>query len=194
MGSVKKHPPCVQFIAAFSRHESALEWLWDRVSRELAPIAMKSCLFPFSESAYYHRTMGDSLKKQFAILSSWYDPAELSSHKLLMHDWEAELQKKGEFAEPRPLNIDPGYMSMTKLVLASTKNREHRLYLRDGIYAEVTLAFRDQHWQPMSWTYPDYQREDFRLFFQDCRSHLAKNVAFLLRSQTISSSQDSENE
>lgn len=193
MGSVKMHPPCVQFIAAFSRHESALEWLWDRVTREIAPIAMKSSLFPFSESAYYHRTMGDSLKKQFAILSSWYDPAELSSHKLLMHDWEDHLQKEGTFAETRPLNIDPGYMSMTKLVLASTKNREHRLYLRDGIYAEVTLAFRDQHWQPMSWTYPDYQRADFRLFFQDCRSHLAKNVASLLRSQTISSSQHSEN-
>jgi hypothetical protein len=194
MGLVKKHPPCVQFIAAFSRHETALEWFWERVSQRLAPIAIKSPLFPFSESAYYHRTMGDSLKKQFAILSPWYDPAELPSHKLLMHDWEDGLQKDGAFAEPRPINIDPGYMSMTKLVLASTKNREHRLYLREGIYAEVTLAFRDQQWQPMPWTYPDYQREDFRLFFHDCRSHLAKNVAALLRAQTISSSQSYENE
>ena len=172
----------MQFLAAFSRHESALEWLWERVSQQLAPISMKSRLFPFLESAYYQRTMGDSLKKQFAILSPWYDPAELPSHKVLMQDWENDLQENGSYTEPRPLNIDPGYMSMTKLVLASTKNREHRLYLRDGIYAEVTLAFRDQEWQPMSWTYPDYQREDFRLFFQDCRSHLAKNAAALLRS------------
>lgn len=194
MGIVKKHPPCVQFLAAFSRHESALEWLWERVSQRIAPIARKSRLFPFCESAYYHRTMGDSLKKQFVILSPWYDPANLPSHKLLMHDWEDDLKKEGSHTELRPLNIDPGYMSMTKLVLASTKNREHRLYMRDGIYAEVTLAFRDQQWQPMSWTYPDYQREDFRLFFQDCRSHLAKCVAALLRSQAISSPQNSENE
>ena len=68
---------------------------------------------------------------------------------------------------------------------------EHRLYLREGIYAEVTLAFRDQHWQPMTWTYPDYQREDFRLFFQECRNLLAKKVAALLRSQTMSSSHNS---
>ena len=191
MGSVKKHPPCVQFIAAFSRYESALEGFWERVDRQIAPIEIKSQLFPFCESAYYHRTMGDSLKKQFAILSPWYDPADLPSHKLMMHDWEDELQRKGQYPEQRPLNIDPGYMSMTKLVLASTKNREHRLYLREGIYAEVTLAFRDQHWQPMTWTYPDYQREDFRLFFQECRNLLAKKVAALLRSQTMSSSHNS---
>jgi hypothetical protein len=60
----------------------------------------------------------------------------------------------------RLVNIDPGYLSMTKLVLASTKNREHRIYLRDGIYAEVTLAFRDQTWMRMPWTYADYQRSE----------------------------------
>ena len=130
--------------------------------------------------------MGDQLKKQFAILSNWYDPAELSTHKLMSLDWESDLVKNISFDVERPLNIDPGYMSMTKLVLASTKNREHRIYLRDGIYGEVTLAFRDQQWQPLPWTYPDYQREDFRVFFHEGRKHLAKSVALTLRNREVS--------
>lgn len=77
----------------------------------------------------------------------------------------------------RWVNIDPGYMSMTKLVLASTKNREHRLYLRDGIYAEVTLAFRDQAWRAMPWTYADYQRPDVLEFLTQARKGFTQSVA-----------------
>ena len=194
MGFVKQHPPCLQLIAAFSRHESALEWLWERVAAQLSPIAILSPVFPFTESLYYRSTMGDQLKKQFVILASWYDPADLAKHKLMMHAWEGDLAKSFASDVERPLNIDPGYMSMTKLVLASTKNREHRIYLRDGIYAEVTLAFRDQHWQPLPWTYPDYQRDDFRVFFHECRKHLAKNVASVLRNPAGPAHQDSEPE
>lgn len=186
MGIVKHYPPCLQIIAAFSSYDSALEWLWERVARQLSPIAMISPAFPFTESHYYRSTMGDQLKKQFAILSNWYDPAELSTHKLMSLDWESDLVKNISFDVERPLNIDPGYMSMTKLVLASTKNREHRIYLRDGIYGEVTLAFRDQQWQPLPWTYPDYQREDFRVFFHEGRKHLAKSVALTLRNREVS--------
>ena len=192
MGFVKQHPPCLQLIAAFSRHESALEWLWKRVAAQLSPIAILSPVFPFTESLYYRATMGDKLMKQFAVLANWYEPANLADHKLMMHAWESDLAKSFSFDMERPLNIDPGYMSMTKLVLASTKNREHRIYLRDGIYAEVTLAFRDQQWQPLPWTYPDYQREDFRVFFHECRKHLAKNVASILRNPVGPTLLDSE--
>lgn len=181
MGIAKQHPRCMQFIAAFSRHESALDWLWNRVAAELSPIAMISPAFPFTESSYYRASMGDELKKQFAVLSGWYDPAELASHKLMSHVWESDFARIIPLDVERPLNIDPGYMSMTKLVLGSTKNREHRIYLRDGIYAEVTLAFRNQQWQHFSWTYPDYQRDDFRVFFHRARKHLSKEIAMTLK-------------
>jgi len=58
------------------------------------------------------------------------------------------------------------------LVLATTKDQQHRLYLGQGIYAEVTLAFRSRQWQPLGWTYPDYRRADFQVFFLTCREHL----------------------
>lgn len=194
MGSVKQYPPCLQIIAAFSAEESVLDWLWKRVAEQRSPIALLSPTYPFVESKYYSSTMGDGLKKQFAVLSDWYDPANLSADKLEMDAWEREFTGSNSLQVQRPINIDPGYMSLTKLVLASTKNREHRIYLRDGIYAEVTLAFRDQLWQPMPWTYPDYQRQDFRVFFLDARKHLAKNVSALLRKPTVASCQESSRE
>jgi len=133
------------------------------------------------------------LKKQLAVFESWYDPASLSEHKLLTNQMETklgmELVNAGTVPQgvARPINIDPGYLSMTKLVLASTKNREHRIYLRDGIYAEVTLAFRDQDWQSMPWTYADYQRRDVRDFLKSARGRFSTAVARRLRNEKASS-------
>jgi hypothetical protein len=172
VGDRKSHPKTVRFVAAFSQYESQLDWLWSRVVEHWGPLLMQSERFSFAESQYYRRTMGENLLKQFAVLDSRYDPATLADDKSLANQWEEEAKGLFPVPEERPLNIDPGYMSLTKLVLASTKNREHRVYLRDGVYAEVTLAFRDQHWQPMSWTYPDYQRDDFRRFFAEARKVL----------------------
>ena len=71
-----------------------------------------------------------------------------------------------------PLNLDPGYVTLAKLVLASTKDHAHRIYLADCIYAEVTLSYRGGAWQPFEWTYPDYRRADFHVFFTRCRELL----------------------
>jgi hypothetical protein len=177
MGGTKNFPPCLQLIAAFSRREAALDWVWDRVQSKLGKIALLSKRFEFIESGYYQASMGSELLKQFAVLEPWYDPADLASHKLLSNLFEAEFASSFHSDELRPVNVDPGYIALTKLVLASTKNREHRIYLKDGIYAEVTLAFRNQEWQAMPWTYPDYQREDFRVFFHQARRYLLKAIS-----------------
>ncbi len=169
MGDIKNIPPCVRFIGAFSRSPESLDWLWQRVDETWGTTLLRSPQYAFVESNYYHSTMGEGLIKQFAICSEFYDPSELPSDKNLTNHWEAEFASDHDLGVARPLNIDPGYLGLTKLVLASTKNREHRLYMRDGIYAEVTLAFRSQAWQAMEWTYPDYQREDFQAFFTQAR-------------------------
>jgi hypothetical protein len=176
MGIAKNYPPCLQLVAAFSRKAPALDWVWKSVERKLGNIAILSERFPFHESQYYESSMGSNLLKQFAILEPWYDPSELASSKILCNSLETEYADTFPDSVSRPVNIDPGYLSLTKIVLASTKNREHRVYLRDGIYGEVTLAFRNQAWQPMPWTYPDYQREDFRVFFHEARKFLVKTI------------------
>jgi hypothetical protein len=169
LGELKPYQKAVQFIAVFTRHKTHLDWFWKKAKETWGEPLSLSDPFAFAESEYYRPTMGDHLLKQFAVLNRDYDPAQLASDKILTNQWEEEAKDCLLAEEQRPINIDPGYMTLTKLVLASTKNREHRIYLREGVYAEVTLAYRDQHWQPMPWTYPDYQRQDFREYFQQAR-------------------------
>lgn len=174
MGQIKQPPPCVPFVAAFSSRAELLESVWEQLEHAWGPIADRSPAFDFVESEYYHSSMGTGLKKQLALFRDSCDPSDLADRKLFCNDLESKFASTS--FPLRPVNIDPGYVSLTKLVLASTKNREHRIYLRNGVYGEVTLAYRDQAWQPMPWTYADYQREDFRTFLAAARRRFAQSI------------------
>jgi hypothetical protein len=84
--------------------------------------------------------------------------------------------RAAELPAARLLNLDPGYLTEAKLVLASTKDHAHRIYLSQGIYAEVTLSYRRGHWRHHDWTYPDYQRSDYQAFFDRCRDYFRRCV------------------
>jgi hypothetical protein len=203
MGLIKKSPPSVRFVAVFSAEDRFLRTALERLEAHWGKIAALGQAFDFVESPYYLRTMlvpqpsesqpsGNqhdrsqhdqpprALRKQMALFADPYDPAELAADKLQSNRWERDWTEELALSQDdskRLINIDPGYLSMTKLVLASTKNREHRIYLRDGIYAEVTLAFRDQAWTSMPWTYADYQRPDVLEFLKLARRGFTSNLA-----------------
>jgi hypothetical protein len=118
--------------------------------------------------------MGADLVKTFFAFERLFDPADLATFKLASGQWERDYQQLGRHSEQRPLNLDPGYLTEAKLVLATTKDRDHRIYLRNGIYAEVTLHFQRGAWLSRPWTYPDYQRADYHAFFLRCREYLRK--------------------
>lgn len=162
----------MQLVAIFSRHESALDWGMKKIATQWGPIALTSPSFDHSETTYYAAEMGTGLVKQFLVVDGWYNPALLPKSKLQSNAWEEELSQSSDYAESRPLNIDPGYIALTKLVLASCKDRAHRIYLSDGIYAEECLYYLGQRWQARPWTYPDYQRADFQTFFSEARELL----------------------
>ena len=92
-------------------------------------------------------------------------------------DNQAVLGRALESPVARPLNLDPGYLTEEKLVLASTKDHAHRIYLARGIYAEVTLHYQGGRWQSHDWTYPDFQRDDYHIFFTQCRDFLRRRAA-----------------
>ena len=169
MGEIHRHSPVMPILAAFSRHEAALEWARDRAATALGPIALESPPFPFVETDYYAPSMGSGLVKRFWAFANLRDPSELVEWKLSANDWEAEYARQVQHAEARPLNLDPGYLTLAKLVLASTKDHAHRIYLGRGIFAEVTLYFKDGRWQHREWTFPDYRRADYNEFFSAAR-------------------------
>jgi hypothetical protein len=169
MGEIRLHSPVLLVLAAFSRYDSALDWAQRRANDAWGPIALESPRFPFTETDYYAPSMGAELKKCFWTFGELRDPADLIDWKLATNAWEAEYAREAGHPEPRPLNLDPGYLTLAKLVLASTKDHAHRIYLGRGIFAEVTLLFRDGRWQHREWTFPDYRRADYQQFFSEAR-------------------------
>lgn len=120
--------------------------------------------------------MGPGLLKRFFAFKELIDPGRLADLKIQTNGWEAEYAGLGRHPEPRPLNLDPGYIALGKLVLASTKDFSHRIYLARGIYGEVTLCFRRGAWEPLPWTFADYRRADYHHFFCECRNYLHREL------------------
>lgn len=172
MGEPSEPEPAVRLLAAFSRHPSALDWARETATAAWGPIALESPSFPFTETDYYRATMGPGLNKVFFVFEQPFDPAGLVDSKLQSNDWEQDYATLGRHDETRPLNLDPGYITGAKLILASTKDYAHRIYLERGIYAEVTLHYQDRRWQHHRWTFPDYQRADYQAFFTQARDYL----------------------
>ncbi len=169
MGEVYEPKPVLLLIAISSRYDQALAWSEQAAMDRYGPIRRKSEAFDFNETDYYAGTMGTELKKQFLVFENPIDPGELPQIKRATNRLEVEYAQMSEHPESRPLNLDPGYLTLAKLVLASTKDHAHRIYLSDGIYAEITLNYRKRGWQACDWTYPDYRRADFQAFFTQCR-------------------------
>ncbi|MEJ5299446.1 MAG: DUF4416 family protein [Thermodesulforhabdaceae bacterium] len=129
-------------------HE-AVKKLCDR----FGSLDLATCPRIFTESNYYEREMGQPIFRMFLSFQHLVDPQEIVEIKLFTNDLELSLARDGH----RVVNIDPGLLSEERLILATGKNYTHRIYLRNGIYADLTLIYRRGAYQPLEWTYPDYK-------------------------------------
>lgn len=136
-------------------------------------VDLRSDVLPFDFTTYYQKEMGAPLYRQFVAFERLIDPAILPDVKRWTNELEERLAIVRDGQIRRRINLDPGYVTAAKLVLATTKDHAHRLYLRDGIFAEVTLTFRDKSFQPMDWTYPDYRTAGYLTFFNAVRANYA---------------------
>ncbi len=120
---------------------------WGSVNRQ-SPVRL------FDYTRYYEKEMGRELWRQYVVFEGLY-PAE---HLVKWKQWSNELEVRFGLngRRGRRVNIDPGYLAPGKLVLASTKDYAHRLYLDHGIYAEITLKIEKNKFTSWPWTYPDY--------------------------------------
>lgn len=174
MGEIHDPQPGLLILAGFSRYSAALSWARDEAANAWGPVGVTSDSFDFVETDYYEATMGPGLKKIFFAFENLIDPEQLAELKRQTNCWEDTYAKMASHPEPRPLNLDPGYITLGKLVLASTKDHAHRIYLSHGIYAEVTLQYQDRRWRRHEWTFPDYRRVDYQAFFSQCRDYLRR--------------------
>jgi hypothetical protein len=163
-------------VAAFSRHSDALAWAREQVQQHYGPIALASRPFSFHHTKYYQPTMGENLQKQLVAFEQLVPEEQLATIKLQTNQLECDLATSGAFAEERPLNLDPGLLTLGKIVLATTKDQAHRIYLGNGIYAEVTLRFHDGAYEPWPWTYADYREPAVRATLKEFRDYYRKRI------------------
>lgn len=165
MGTAKQPLPVKLVTSLFTGHLALLEDARHRLEEACGPVDYQSEQLPFDHTDYYTPEFGPDLVRIILAFERLVDPGELAAIKWRTNDLEA-----GWLVEDhRQVNIDPGYVSLSKLVLATTKNHAHRIYLSDGIYAEVTLYYRDGAFHGFPWTYPDYASPRYCTLFKEIR-------------------------
>ncbi|MEK7484967.1 MAG: DUF4416 family protein, partial [Planctomycetota bacterium] len=134
--------------------------------------------WPFTFTSYYEKEMGVTIFRCFVTFQVLKDPAEL----MIWKGRSNELEKEFETLEwSRPVNLDPGYFDLGKVILASTKDHAHRVYLGQGIFGEVTLYAKKGAWASWPWTYPDYLDPRYHHFFWDKREEYAQELKVFWR-------------
>jgi hypothetical protein len=170
MGKPKEPVPAKLFMSLIALEDAAVA----RGLEDLASIFGKtdyiSERFPFDFTNYYSKEMGEPLFRHFITFDHLMSVTSLPDVKRATNQLE---ERYAAASGNRPINIDPGYICLEHVILATTKGYVHRPYLRDGIYADLTLIYRDRSFQPLEWTYPDYRQEMvIRLFNQIRRKYL----------------------
>ncbi|PKK90981.1 MAG: hypothetical protein CVV64_04210 [Candidatus Wallbacteria bacterium HGW-Wallbacteria-1] len=162
--------PVLLFLGVLSNSTEAV----DRARRLIEIVFHMSIVeygpvnFDFTD--FYNGEMGPELLRRVWLLNGLMDPEDLHLTKLLTGNLEAALA--GGAGRPRIVNLDPGYMSLARIALFTTKDRPHRLYLGSGIYGESTLQFFDSSYRDVAHTYADYRSPELRGFFNEQRPAL----------------------
>jgi Domain of unknown function (DUF4416) len=176
MGETRQREPVMLVVAAFSRHAELLELGRRHLEDRYGPVALASEPYEFNQTGYYAPTMGMELRKQFFAFRDFVMPDQLASIKLAANELERTIIAGQQWPEARPLNLDPGILTLGKFLLATTKDQSHRIYLRDGIFAEVTLRFQAGKYVPWPWTYADYRLPAVLEFLGQAREYYYQHL------------------
>jgi hypothetical protein len=165
MGEVREPQSVKVFVGILLALPSTLPELRVLLAEQLGPVDSESQLLEFDYTNYYEPEMGPDLKRIFLGFHRLASADVLVDLKLFTNRVESNFAVNGK----RYVNMDPGYLTAARVVLASTKDFAHRLYLGKGIYGEVTLMYQKKDFQTLPWTYPDYRSEGYRQFFREMR-------------------------
>ena len=175
MGKVKEAPATALIAGITFSEEVWLHQVLDVLREEFGALEMESPVFDFSMTDYYTKEMGKNLRKQFFCFKHPLELEMLPEIKLRTNEIELRFAQGESGNAARRVNIDPGYVTLSKLVLATTKDYSHRIYIGKGIYAETTLRFLGGTFTPLDITYPDYQTPLAITFFNEVREFVKKN-------------------
>ena len=126
----------------------------------------------FDYTSYYTSEMGMPLYRRMLVFTDLIAQSDLARIKLRTNEIELQYAQSGK----RSVNIDPGYLLYERFVLATGKNYSHRIYIGQGIYADLTLIYQKGAYRPLPWTYPDYADAAMGGFLMQVRQKFSENI------------------
>lgn len=173
MGQIFPDKKVKLFCGILSVDKSAEDKAFDKLVKKFGAIDMKSASMPFDYSAYYNDEMGADIKRYWISFENLIFSGVISDIKVFTNSIEDLLAVNSK----RIINIDPGYIAQSNVVLATTKNYSHRIYLSKGIYAEVTTIYsKKDGFIKLPWTYPDYLSPQAKDFLNAARKKLLERL------------------
>ena len=160
-----KFPPVKNFISVIHSNNELFEQFKEEISKDFGSVDTISEPFPFDFTDYYKPEMGENLVRQFFSFKDLTEGDFIVQIKKKCLEYEEKYSESGK----RRLNIDPGYIDLYKLVLVSEKYMGHKIYLRDGICADLVLLLGKNKITPFIWTFPDFKSERYTEYFLNLR-------------------------
>ncbi len=177
MGRIKKPLPGRLIVSAIYSSIGTVSRAILELEKKFGYIQFETDEIDFLHTTYYREEMGDNLKRKFFAFEKPVQREQLPDIKIWTNKLEEKYGEKIDDFVFRKVNFDPGVLTPANLVLATTKDYAHRIYLRDGIFAEVTLIYEKKKFRPLTWTYPDYYEPETIEFFEKVRETM-KNTVF----------------
>jgi hypothetical protein len=160
----------VLFIGCLFSDTGVFDEVFPILKDNFGNILFQSSIHPWEYSGHYDKELGTPIYRNFIFFDRIIDPSTLADIKLFTNGLENIYSQNGK----RRINLDPGYLTLAKVVLASTKNYSHRIYLGKGIYAELALLYKNNQFISMPYTYNDYKDEAYVVMFMKVRNLLKR--------------------
>ena len=176
MWELKDPKPVKLIVGILAADENCLKVAVETIESEFGKIDLSSDVWPFTLTDYYKEQIGENILRQFISVEKPIGPGELAGIKHKTNELEQKLAGQLALNVPRPVNLDPGIIEPSKLILATTKNFSHRIYIGDKMYAEVTLIYDKGKWASLPYTYPDYRQQCYLDFFEKVRKRLLEQL------------------
>jgi hypothetical protein len=125
----------------------------EALSREFGPLDYQGEPIPFDVTRYYEAEMSADLSRQLVSFTGPHYADSLPWAKLTCMRIEQEFAIAGR----RRVNLDAGYLDHNKVVLASTKEAGQKVYLTQGIYADLAARYSQGEYRPFEWSFPDFK-------------------------------------
>jgi hypothetical protein len=168
MAIIRAPLPVKLFIGVLTSIPETLPQAEERLTGLFGVVDSRSEPFPFDLTHYYDQAMGSPIFRYFLSFAELMEPSTIADIKVKTNNVESVFA--GEYRTlQRPINLDPGYLEQSKIVLASAKNYYHRILVSSGIYAEVTLHYEEGKWRSFPWTFPDFKADRYHAYFTSLR-------------------------